>query len=607
MVVRKNDATNTWQRQFHYIDLELDGKLFLQTANGSKAMTDAEGCQVVSQADYESGGSSDKYVYAADCKSSSGKTHKTGDDYSQSDGGPYYVYIGSNRRSDEKIGTSLTGMRVYHNNDVDGNGTVNGEDIIVEYYDADGNLMDRTSDVGEYSGMRKFYPDNVYLVSQQRYNDAWTPQYDENGEAVPGKSGYDPVSEATTDISDKEYLYDKCLEYKNDQKFELLTLDPMVAGDTEVKVVTPYRTASAYWTKKVYFGYKAAGVQFDENGAFDAANSDKLEAGDLYDQIIPTAEYPTFKDHTNAYIAEHTAEVTLKHGYGLLFSSIPQNANYRFTEKLDDAEQESDYTLKSVQQICGENQDDIYIYEPGEIGKDGVYSVYGDAGIFEEQIHYTNEIYPKGSIAVEKFTGYGDLLEGAGFTLYEVDGDGNAVSDGFSSEEIMTVLMYMQPVTLPDEKYDAVAQIYTNEGTEYPVHKARDPDGTETFYYFRLLTDAERAAYANETLESMGLEQDRVRAVAEFTGLDITKQYKLKETTVPDGYIITHQPKEIFDFKSEDEDLILNMLYEVKNFNPLHLPDAGSFFTRLVALGALLSFMVLCLLRKRKRGKDPPG
>ena len=80
-----------------------------------------------------------------------------------------------------------------------------------------------------------------------------------------------------------------------------------------------------------------------------------------------------------------------------------------------------------------------------------------------------------GSIAVEKFTGYGELLEGTGFTLYEYNGTGDTDSENSRS-----------PVTQPE----------------------------------------------NWTT----LKKDRIRAAGEFKRLDVTKKYKLKETTVPEGY-----------------------------------------------------------------------
>ncbi len=771
VVVRRNEATNTWQRQYHYIDMELDGKLFLQAVNGNKVMTDDEGCQIISEAEFKPDGSSENYVYAADCKSSSGREHKAGDPYGES---LYYVYVGKNEHSKSEIGASATGLRVYHNNNVDGNGSVDTRDVAVEYYDANGDKV-TAENPDAYSGMRKFYADKVWLVSKEQYENVWLAKVD--GEGNVTYPGYDPVGAESSELTNST-LYSKTIEYNQDSGgFELLTLDPLdpTSSTTEVKVVSPYLTASSYWTKKVYFGYKA-----NPDGTMSGI---ELTEDDLYDKIIPKADRPAFSGYTNDYMAKHTAEVTLKHGYGLLFSSIPLSTNYRITEKLSPDEDFILRELTHVQQYgsasvyrigsqeiptytrdgatypspfenyktqsgltwalnkdgsentagtkvtyepfnhtnavmwecyatmqpgelgnhhhpadaieketanfyngdketeyeqevlanpsCAKvdiKQDDgttiHYMYRNGELvdphyegewsaflrdanryivsptvhfgvdGEDqdsasaqlpvepndaynGVYSVFGNTGLYEEQAHYVNGYTPRGSIAVEKFGGEGELIEGAGFTLYEKTvGDGGEVTwtevvpsepdapplDLSRPNEKQTRLVYMQNFELPDGNYDANAQIYTLKEARYPVHKEKIGD-KDSLYYFRPKT-----AYTDSEWEALvKSDPSRVRTVVEFKNLDVTKVYKLQETTVPEGYIITHQPEQEFTFRGEDGERILHMLYEVKNFKPLNLPETGGGTVAWQsAVGALLALLGLALLRKRKR-RDLPS
>ncbi len=295
----KDTETWTWQRQFHTIDLELDGQLFLQTADGAKAMVDKDGNQVVS-----SGGG---YQYADGSGAFSGGT-------------VYYVYIGKNRGAAE-VGASSTGFRVYHNDAVDSNGAVATTDVTSET-DQDGKTTYKATE--------------VWLVSASKFEN-WT--------------GKDPIGD--TDFKLTNDLYDTTVK-----DFTLLTLDPTAAG-TEVAVSSPYRTASAYWSKELTFG-----VNSNEDDGPGTVGS-PLTKDDLYDQIIPVADRPDyFADLNNNTIAKNTAEFTLKDGEGLLLSGISSNSVYRVTEKLSKEDMEAGYTLKQVshnQQVGSTST-----YQPGK-------------------------------------------------------------------------------------------------------------------------------------------------------------------------------------------------------------------------------------------------
>lgn len=133
IVVRYNEQEGRWERQFHYIDLVLDGKLFLQTTDGQKATVNVEG-------ELQSG-----------------------------DSGDYYVYIGSNTGGAE-TGGSENALRVYHNTDVhQGNpedpqyGPVSPDDV--------------TGSIEEGFSAAK-----VWLVSKEQYKSQWENRDPEQGD-----------------------------------------------------------------------------------------------------------------------------------------------------------------------------------------------------------------------------------------------------------------------------------------------------------------------------------------------------------------------------------------------------------------------------------------
>ena len=332
----KNGESGSWQRQFHYIDLQLDGQLFLQTQDGQKAMVDKAGCRVIPNPNTNPAIQT-AYVYAENCKSSSGTPHSAGDEYNPTQdtvngaSGPFYVFIGKNEGTTEVGGTD-TAFRVYHNPEVDDNGSVEGVDVTYK---------------GSFGSKGTFYATTVWLVSLSKYNEKWQGEGDRP----------DPVG-SSFNIRTEEGYYDVALD---GSKFELLTIDPSVDDETSaLSFTTPYLTASAYWTKTVYFGYKADGVKFDESGAFDATQSTTLTETDLYDRIIPLADRPDLftnelfgKGETtnNDNFAKYTAEFRLKNGYGLLFSGIDSGSVYRVTEKLSKKQMDVGYTLKRLSHI----------------------------------------------------------------------------------------------------------------------------------------------------------------------------------------------------------------------------------------------------------------
>ncbi len=305
VVVQWNELQKSWQRQFHYIDLELDSQLFLQTADGSKAMVDESGKRRIVAQD---GG----YVYADD----------TNEPYN---GDRYYVFIGRNRDTAEKVGTTDTSFRVYHNNSVDDNGTVGTNDVTWD---------------GKQGEKGTFYASTVWLVSEDDYNNKWV--------LADGNK----LDAAQDDFNAENY---GGISHNN---FELLSIDPNVSETTEISIETPYRTMSSYWTKQLTFGKNA-----NEDG--DGEVGKELNEDNLYDGIIPKADRADyFANLNNDEIAKHTAEFTLKHGQALLFGGISSGTVYRVTEKLTSKQLAAGYTLKEVSH--NQQVGSISTYRPGK-------------------------------------------------------------------------------------------------------------------------------------------------------------------------------------------------------------------------------------------------
>lgn len=303
--VRYNENSGTWQRQIHYIDLELDGGLFLQTLDGTRAIVDSNGSRLLS--------ADDGYVYA--------------DTNSKYTGTVYNVHIGSPEQ--EGIGGGNTTLRVYHNPfcETSANETVSTEDITVTYYDADGNKITNGDITENYAGKRDFAATTVTLKPV-------------NGEG---------------DISLNN--------------FYLATLDPNVNEDSsEIAITSPYLTQSAYLTRTIYFGYKA-GATTGETGD---VIGDRLTQNDLY---VP--------GNSNV---DNTAEVTLRYGWGLLFSGMPSGTDYVMAEKISQDDIDEGYSFQSVQHVQQESTTTKSVSE----FKGNVYDINGDTGANEEAGHFFN-------------------------------------------------------------------------------------------------------------------------------------------------------------------------------------------------------------------------
>ena len=200
-------------------------------------------------------------------------------------------------------------------------------------------------------------------------------------------------------------------------------------------------------------------------------------------------------------------------------------------------------------------------------------------------VTFENVYTPEGSITITKRDGSGNLLEGAGFTLYDNNGDVVKVTaDGVADEngtadELMVYLACRTPIQSDDLKYDPVRNRYTaSDGSQYIVHRTV---GTDDLFYYRKLTEEEADNYRKNPSG-----YDKIEAVVEFSGLPLGT-YTFKETEVPESYIA-----------ADDQDVNLeapgvsyyDVLYTVENHKGLVLPTTGlNGIGFIVAAGAILA------------------
>lgn len=373
IVMAYNEATGIWQRQLHYIDLELDGKLFLQNTDGTKVLVDSDGCRLY-QSTFDPETNAPVYEYVEDCtvETASGTlTHKKDDLYTREDG-PYYVFIGTNAFSETEIGASATAFRVYHNY-LHNNTTVDEGDVICEFFDGDGNLVDDQFD-SDYVGERNFYAASVWLFTAEQYedftlNDSW--------EKDDGSPNYTPSGSVSGTL-------------KKLEKFFLLTLHPDEGTGQGQQIQSEYLTQSAFLNQTVYFGYKSEIADWLEANPdktyADAPPEYKLTADDLYDSRA---------------VADNTAGYTLPGGYGLLFAGMTRETDYILAEHITADDWEAGYSFVKAEQTPNPGEPtDVRVIKERETG-----SVAGKTGVLEEAAHFTNTYIPDALIVSKVLEG----------------------------------------------------------------------------------------------------------------------------------------------------------------------------------------------------------
>lgn len=197
----------------------------------------------------------------------------------------------------------------------------------------------------------------------------------------------------------------------------------------------------------------------------------------------------------------------------------------------------------------------------------------------------------QGTITVTKRDGIGNLLEGAGFTLYTGDGKTQIGTE-------QRVALYLR-VDIQDT--DDISNGRITIGTE--TYIVQNESGESPFYY-RPLNDEEIRQYHAGTLDH----SEKVEAVLIFTGLNIDQTYLLRETTTPKDYV---QAPDITGI-SFDTDAVagialpgddLDLLYTVENHHTVVMPSTGWNPFLLGGIGLLMMGAGVVLLLQKRRKK----
>lgn len=240
----------------------------------------------------------------------------------------YYVFIGSN--------TGGNALRVYQNPDENAP-------------KPDGFTEDSLKDiltVEDGSGGATYSAKSVWLFTQEQYA-SFAPNeegnYADESGAPASQTGDDPAGQSafTKKLTTETTEGDESLF----GGFPLLKLSPADSDDrsevTDITVESDYSTNSPYWAVTVNF-------------------------------------------------VDDIASVTLKHGYGLLFTGIPMKNQYTVTENLSDKDAADGYSFKSLTHM----QREVHKQVDGKTAS-------GQTSFFESAAHYVNT-YITGSLGVKK-------------------------------------------------------------------------------------------------------------------------------------------------------------------------------------------------------------
>ena len=317
-----NEYSGTWERRLAYIDVLTDNSDLVLTSGSTRAVfvqnEDGTASQVVQ-------GDNGNWYYANE----DGTLSATEVDGSSS---RYYLYLPANGTGSDTQHV----RRLYQSDKYDGADAT-------EYKGSLGknSMTTCTETEGDRpAGTQTYGATDAVLIPVNEVDDA---------EASTGVSGSGWRYEDLSSVADHKKLTSHTFVIRKP------------SGETSAEDFTsPYATRSQYLTVELNFGYNA--------NANDGSNSTDgvMTTANLYDSVIPTGDRPDLFTGDTAdadYIAQHTAEFTLKHGEGLLLTGLQNRVAYRFTEKLTEEQMNKGYTLKKVSHIQQRGSESIY--QPG--------------------------------------------------------------------------------------------------------------------------------------------------------------------------------------------------------------------------------------------------
>lgn len=303
--------------------------------------------------------------------------------------------------------------------------------------------------------------------------------------------------------------------------------------------------------------------------------------------VDETGNLITGDGHTGT-IEDGTLNISLKHGEKLIISDIPIGSEYIIRE-----------SMLGYSPAVTVNEKKVTV-EDGAISgtvEERLDSSSGNNQYLPTDVIYTNT--RSGSITITKRTGTGELLSGAGFTLFEVTEDNKKEQIG--SEQKTRLAMKSE---VEENEFDKNSMRYTVGADSYVVHKIEN-GGKITYFYYRFLTSAEQNQYYQGTLP----DADKVEAIVQFDELALDKTYAIEETTIPSGYVQNADiAKEMGKIKlpmEENDNPVYDILYTVTNHKEMVLPTSGlSGITVVLGAGVALLVIALILWRFRKISKD---
>lgn len=307
------------------------------------------------------------------------------------------------------------------------------------------------------------------------------------------------------------------------------------------------------------------------------ASGSALLTGKYQWKITGSADQEITEEGHSGTITDGTLTVSLKHGEKLRIQGLPIGSRYLIRE-----------SMMGYSPSVTVNGEDISVVDGAVSGTIQEREDSTDTSQSTDVV-YTNT--RSGSITITKRTGTGDILNGAGFTLYTVDEKGNKTKVG---TEKLTELAMRYTIETEDSKFDQDAMRYNDGNNSYIVHKTED----NKYFYYRFLTETEKNQYYAGTLQG----SENVEAIVQFTELNLNQTYAIDETRVPEGYVQNADiAKEMGSIRLPLEK-VYDILYTVTNHEKMILPTAGlKGITAILGIGILLLGTAIVLWRFRKK------